>query len=504
MLLASSFSSNLEMISCGMTISRKLPQMRNQAMTSVKVFVVFSLALAGISVSVPAQAGVPTVPSVVSFTMSPDSLDIATTNRTVTFDLIVTNPAGISSPQTLVTLTDGANNSLVYPILRTDSPINSSLERVEFKGSFTLPNTLPAGAYTATAAPIVGLNSVGGIGYSTQTISASSSSTLLGAKNALLVRTGGNLNYSFATFVGPTFSTSHSNIFVNPKYNSVVAPIWRVGETFNPSDYYELEVPTLTLKVKTTTPTTCTSDGTKVSLLTTGSCEFIVYTEKTSDYQYKQDDQVVVVTAARSKPSLSVSAIPTQSSKTLPLTIEGPFVYGVTGIVFPVSSTPLVCYPVGSYITIISGGTCLLNYSTPETSSYLASDIYSMTFQITRGAQTLTFNPPGIANLASKVLVLSANASSGAAVTFQSSSAGICSVTGNSLNLLAPGTCQVQASVLGSTTLEPASVTQSITLEGSVTPVPKKPVGKRIACVKEGKIKIFPGTKCPAGFKTKK
>lgn len=504
MLLASSFSSNLEMISCGMTISRKLPQMRNQAMTSVKVFVVFSLALAGISVSVPAQAGVPTVPSVVSFTMSPDSLDIATTNRTVTFDLIVTNPAGISSPQTLVTLTDGANNSLVYPILRTDSPINSSLERVEFKGSFTLPNTLPAGAYTATAAPIVGLNSVGGIGYSTQTISASSSSTLLGAKNALLVRTGGNLNYSFATFVGPTFSTSHSNIFVNPKYNSVVAPIWRVGETFNPSDYYELEVPTLTLKVKTTTPTTCTSDGTKVSLLTTGSCEFIVYTEKTSDYQYKQDDQVVVVTAARSKPSLSVSAIPTQSSKTLPLTIEGPFVYGVTGIVFPVSSTPLVCYPVGSYITIISGGTCLLNYSTPETSSYLASDIYSMTFQITRGAQTLTFNPPSIANLASKVLVLSANASSGAAVTFQSSSAGICSVTGNSLNLLAPGTCQVQASVLGSTTLEPASVTQSITLEGSVTPVPKKPVGKRIACVKEGKIKIFPGTKCPAGFKTKK
>ena len=182
MLLASSFSSNLEMISCGMTISRKLPHMRNQAMTSVKVFVVFSLALAGISVSVPAQAGVPTVPSVVSFTMSPDSLDIATTNRTVTFDLIVTNPAGISSPQTLVTLTDGANNSLVYPILRTDSPINSSLERVEFKGSFTLPNTLPAGAYTATAAPIVGLNSVGGIGYSTQTISASSSSTLLGAK----------------------------------------------------------------------------------------------------------------------------------------------------------------------------------------------------------------------------------------------------------------------------------------------------------------------------------
>ena len=487
-----------------MIISRKLPQMRNRAMTPAKVFAVFSLALAGISVSVPAQAGVPTVPTVISFTMSPDSLDIVTTNRTVTFDLIVENSAGISSPQTLVTLTDGASNSLVYPILRTDSPINSALEKVEFKGSFTLPNALPAGAYTATAAPIVGLNSVGGIGYSTQTISASSSSTLLGAKNALLVRSGGNLNYSYATFVGPTFSTSHSNIFVNPKYNLVATPIWRAGETFNPSDYYELEVPTLALKVKTTTPTICTSDGTKVSLLATGSCEFIVYTEKTSDYQYKQDDQVVVVAAARSKPSLSVSAIPTQSSKTLPLTIEGPFVYGVTGIVFPLSTTPLVCYPVGSYITIISGGTCTLNYSTTETSNYLASDIFPMTFQITRGAQTVTFTPPATANLSNRVLILTASASSGAAVSFQSASVGICSVTGNSLNLLAPGTCQVQASVLGSATLEPALVTQSITVAGSVTPVLKKPVAKKIICVKYGKSKIFTATKCPAGFKAKK
>jgi|GEM_PF-934759 len=487
-----------------MTISRKLPQLRKLTLTPIKVIAVFSLALASISVSATAQADVPTVPTVISFTMSPESLDIATTNRTVTFDLIVNNSAGISSPQTLVTLTDGANNSLVYPILRTDSPVNSSLERVEFKGSFTLPNTLPAGAYTATAAPIVGLNSAGGIGYSTQTVSASSSSTLLGAKNALLVRAGGNLNYSYATFVGPTFSTSHSNIFINPKYNSVVAPIWRVGETFNPSDYYELEVPTLSLKVKTTTPAICTSDGIKVSLLATGSCEFIVYTEKTSDYQYKQDDQLVVVAAARSKPSLSVRAIPTQSSKTLPLTIEGPFVFGVTGIVFPLSATPLVCYPVGSYITIISGGTCTLNYSTTETSNYLASDIFPMTFQITRGSQTVTFTPPARANLSNRVLILTASASSGGAVSFQSASVAICSVTGNSLNLLAPGTCQVQASVLGNATLEPALVTQSITVAGSVTPVLKKPAAKKIICVKYGKSKIFTATKCPAGFKAKK
>jgi hypothetical protein len=127
-----------------------------------------------------------------------------------------------------------------------------------------------------------------------------------------------------------------------------------------------------------------------------------------------------------------------------------------------------------------------------------------MTFQITRGAQSETFTPPATANLASRVLILTANASSGATVSFQSASTDICSVTGNSLNLLAPGTCQVKASVLGSATLEPASVSQLITIAGAVTPVLKKPVAKKIICVKYGKSKIFTATKCPAGFKAKK
>jgi len=159
---------------------------------------------------------------------------------------------------------------------------------------------------------------------------------------------------------------------------------------------------------------------------------------------------------------------------------------------------------VGSYITIISGGTCTLNYSTVETSSYLASDSYPMTFQITREAQTLTFILPTAANLASKVLVLKAAASSGAGVSFQSNSESICSVTGNSLNLLAPGTCQVQASAPGSTTISPATLTQSISITGSASPLGKKPVAQKIACVKNGKSKTFRGTKCPAGYKAKK
>jgi len=452
----------------------------------------------------PAHADAPTVPTLVSFTMSPDSVDIATPNTTVTFDLVVSNPTGISSNQVLVTLTDGGSNSVVVPIARTDSPVNGTLQTVEFKGSYSVASNLPTGIYKATAAPIIGLTTTGSQGYSTQNLTATTTSTVVGATNALLVRNGGYLNFAYSTFTGPAFNLTLANHFVNPKFNSVAAPIWKVGETFNPSDYYELTVPTLPLKVKTTSPTICTSNGVTISLIAVGNCEFTVYTEKTVDYQYRQDVEVVSVTAARTKPNFALGSVTTQSSTTLPLSIPGPFVYGPFGLVIPISLTPTVCYPVGSYITIISGGTCTFTYSTPASSNYLASDVSTLTFQITRTAQTVAFTAPATAALANKTLALTATASSGNVVSFQSDSPTICSVTGNSLNLLAPGICQLEAIQAGTATVSPASATQSISVTGVAAKAAKKPVAKKIACVKNGKTKTFTGSKCPAGYKVKK
>jgi hypothetical protein len=89
-------------------------------------------------------------------------------------------------------------------------------------------------------------------------------------------------------------------------------------------------------------------------------------------------------------------------------------------------------------------------------------------------------------------------------LTFQSDSLTICSVTGNSLNLLAPGNCQVEAIQAGTTTVSPASATQSITVTGIAAAVAKKPAAKKVACVKNGKTRTFAGAKCPAGYRVKK
>ena len=397
-----------------------------------------------------------------------------------------------------MTLTNGTNTYLTTTLIRSDIPVKSSLTDVNFTGTLVVPSSIPPGVYSATAAPITGLNSNGSPGYSTQSITASTSSKVIGASNALLVRSGGYLNFNYATFSGPTFNNIQGATFENPKYNLIAAPIWKVGEIFDPNNYYELKVPNLPLKVMANSPQVCGSNGKTLILIAVGSCSFTVYTEKTNDYQAYQDNEVVNITAARIKPTYVVGTIVTQSTKVLPLTIPGPFIYGTVGLIIPTSSTPTICYVSGTFITVISGGTCTLNYSSPASPSYLASDIYPLTFEITRTIQTIIFSTPTTAKLSNKILTLTASTSSGLPVTFQSDTLSICTSVGNSLNLLKAGNCSVEAIQSGTTTIAPATSTHTIL----VTNTPAIQV--KIVCTKAGENKTFAGNKCPNGYKTKK
>jgi hypothetical protein len=469
-----------------------------------KRFTLFSalgmfIALTSFSTDV-SQADVPTQPTLVSFTMTPNSVDLSTTNPAVTFDLIVSNPTGILSTQTNVTLSDKGNNTVVVPITRTDQPTNSSLQAVEFKGTYVVPTTLPAGVYYATASPIVGLNFTGGTGYSSPTFSATSSTTIAGAQNGLLVRVAGALNFRYSTFNGPTFRIGTPSRFVDQSYANVTPPVWRAGLTIDLSQYYELVVPSLALSAKTLTPITCSAIGMKLTLNTPGSCEFVVSTPATNDYQYFQDDEVVTIGLGLPKPTLILGTIATQSSTTLPLTIQSPLVYGPTGVpVFPVSSTPSVCISSGISVTIVSGGTCTLNYSTPASSSFSASEVYPLTFLITRSSQSITFAPPAQVNLSSKSLSLIANASSGLPITFVSTTPAICSISGSSLNLLKSGACNVEANQVGNATVAPATLAQNIRITSSLLSARDQVITK-VSCIRNGKGKVFAGRSCPIGW----
>jgi hypothetical protein len=441
-------------------------------------------------------------PVVESFTFTPTEVDILSANTKVDIELIVSHPSGIENTSTVATLTSSRNDTLSTYLTRIDSPVNSALTKVTYRGSLTVPRDIATGVYTFSVATVRN-NSSAGYQYSTDTIESKKVRQIVGAESGLLVRSGGELNLSYDSFVGPSYDTTLGIAYNDPvTFSSVNAPIWKVGESFVPSKYYELRVPTLSLAVSSSTPTVCSSDGKQLKFLKEGLCAFIVSTPKTADYVAKVSNQTVTITAARIKPELTVEKIANQTAKDLPKSIEIFRVYSAAeGYVLPLSTTPSVCFASGFFVRIVGGGTCTLTYQTKETATYLESDLYKVTFEVVRDAQTISFTPPASANISAKTLALSATASSGGVITYQTTSTGICSITGSTLNLLKGGNCSITATQAGSATLAPISATATVMIAGSVAPTKKT-----ITCVKGNKTKKVSGTnpKCPKGYKVKR
>ena len=456
---------------------------------------------------VPGVAQANVRPIVESFTFAPNDLDLISANTNVSFELVVSHPSGIRNVSTLATLVGPNGTTLASYLTRIDNPINYSLSKVTYRGIITIPQNVATGVYTVSVAE-VNNNSTAGYEYGTGVITPKKLRDLVGAENSLLVRSSGDLNLIYDTFVGPTHNTTLGISYNNPQvFNNDSPPIWKVGETYLPSKFYELRVPSLPLVVSSSTPNICSTDGKELKLVSTGNCMFKVSTAKTKDYVLKESVQNVTITAARTKPELAVSTISNQTSKNLPKLVEIFRVYSPTGVwVLPKSLTPLVCIASGFYVQIIGGGTCTLTYQSEANTSYLASDLYKVSFEVTRDPQTITFAPVATADITTKSLTLTATASSGGAVSFASTSTENCTVSGSILNLVKAGNCVITATQAGTSTLAPVSMSATITLTGTVV-TPKPVVTKKtIVCVKGKTTKKVTGTnpKCPKGYKTKK
>jgi hypothetical protein len=210
-------------------------------------------------------------PIIESFAFTPNEIDITSANTKVEIELIASHPSGIDNVSTLAILTSSKNDTLSTYLTRIDSPINQSLTRVTFRGSLTVPRDVVAGVYSFTAGTIRN-NSSAGYQYVADAIEAKKIRTLVGGESGLLVRSGGDLNLSYDTFVGPTYDLTLGITYNNPiAYSSSNAPIWKVGETFVASKYYELRVLTLSLGVTSATPLVCSSDGKQLKFLKEGS-----------------------------------------------------------------------------------------------------------------------------------------------------------------------------------------------------------------------------------------
>jgi len=354
----------------------------------IKSIFVSILLMTGVVVA-PAQAADDAYefPVVTSFSVTPTEIDVAAANPTLNFTLEVTHNIGISTTSTTLRFSDSVSNvQLLTRLTRTDSPVDSKLKKVIFKGSLVLPNSLAPGLYSFYAEPITGIAPLGkAAAPKTGNIYPTKFNDFVDGETSVIVRSNGELNLDFQTFVGPSYTSTLSVFDNKPRTLFTSEPVWKVGQTYKVDDYFEKRSPLVTLQISSSTPLVCSSDGKMLTFLKTGNCSFTVFTAKSKDYLYKKLDLNATITEALRTQTLLVPQIPNQTTADLPKVISIPSAYTAMGnLVLATTTTPTICAPTINSVKIMSGGTCILKYQTSADGTYAASDVYTVTFDISK------------------------------------------------------------------------------------------------------------------------
>jgi uncharacterized repeat protein (TIGR02543 family) len=163
--------------------------------------------------------------------------------------------------------------------------------------------------------------------------------------------------------------------------------------------------------------------------------------------------------------SISFTGLPSRALDDSPFTVLASASSGLT--VSFTSLTGSVCSVSGDSVTLLAVGTCSIAANQAGNASYAAAAQVVQSFNVQLG-QSISFATLSDRVLGSGAFVLTASASSGLPVQFVSLTGSVCSVAGNSVTLIAAGTCSIAAEQSGDASYAPAaSVTQSFNISGA-------------------------------------
>jgi uncharacterized protein (TIGR03437 family) len=176
----------------------------------------------------------------------------------------------------------------------------------------------------------------------------------------------------------------------------------------------------------------------------------------------------IQITVTQGDQTITFGALANQTFGTAPFAVGATASSGLA--VSFVSTTPSVCTVSGVTVTLASTGVCVIQASQAGGGNYSAAPVVSQSFLVKPGNQTITFG-----SIPSQTFTppfpLSATASSGLAVSFASTTPGVCTVAGSTVTLVSLGVCTIQASQPGNVNYAAATpVVQHFTVtQGSQT-----------------------------------
>ena len=215
----------------------------------------------------------------------------------------------------------------------------------------------------------------------------------------------------------------------------------------------------------TMTPEFCTVDGNTLTPITGGGV-CVVRATQAGDGTYSPATQHAKITITRVAQSITDFAPTAMSMASVPQELSATKGAGTTPVTFAVApaSTAICQIADGNSLTVLAAGSCVITASQAQDDKYFATST-TRSIRISKGQQTINFNPPTTLSASATPDALSATAGTLLTVTFTSMTPLICDVNGTSLTLIKAGRCTIKASQTGDGRyLSARDVTKSITI----------------------------------------
>lgn len=208
------------------------------------------------------------------------------------------------------------------------------------------------------------------------------------------------------------------------------------------------------------TPLVCQEggpNGLPIYLVATGTCR--ITASQPGNQAYTAATSVTrAFNVNKANQSISFASPGTKTMLQTPVTVVGTASSGLP-VTFS-GSTPLVCTVSDTTVTLVAAGSCSITATQAGNAVYNAANAITRTFTVNKVAQAITFTALSNQPITAPPLTVSATANSGLPVTFSTSTPLICTAAGTNgetITLIAAGTCTVSANQAGDDVYRPAN-----------------------------------------------
>jgi hypothetical protein len=272
------------------------------------------------------------------------------------------------------------------------------------------------------------------------TVSGTTVTLASGGQCTIQATQAGNTNYAAAPSVNQSFQVTQASQTItfgaisNKPYNTAPFTLSATATSGLAVSFASLTTPVCTVSGSTVTLTgvgTCTIQATQA-----GNADYAAATPVSRSFSVTQASQTISFGGLSNKPyGTAPFTVSATASSHLPVSFA--------------SLTTSVCTVSGSTVTLDEVGTCTIQATQAGNTDYDAAAPVPRSFSVTQGTQTISFAALTSKPYGTSPFTVSATASSGLSVSFASTTAPVCTVSGSTVTLLEGGTCTIQATQPG-------------------------------------------------------